>query len=141
MTKKTAGLQEIFKLYLFTRNIPMLINLLNDVFAAASSNENNNNNNKNNNYDNNASNENYIDDVGFEILKTKFIEPLQAIQSKFFLFEKLVQHVIDFELLPELKISAQHDEALMEIELQQKELEKKTDKVVEEARRSCASFA
>jgi DNA mismatch repair protein MSH2 len=138
MQKKTAGLSEVFKLYVFTRSLPTLMSVLNELVdslsmevtdADALSGEDNS--------DGSSDKKKSM----AKTIRSKFIEPLDSISGKFSVYQQLVEHVIDLEKLPELVINPKHDPELQELHEEQVSLEAQADKLVREARNGWASFA
>jgi DNA mismatch repair protein MSH2 len=130
MYKPTAGLEEVFRLYLFVRSIPTLtssIRNLVDTLSAAPAEA-----------DAAAATNN---GGSVDILTQKFLVPLQSIAGKFAMYEQLVEHVMDLQQLPELKINANHDADLKELETEQHGLCQRAERVLQEARSGWGSFA
>jgi hypothetical protein len=143
MQKKTAGLGEVFKLYLFTRALPGLVTVLSDLLE--SSRVKAEDDGEDGEMDNCSSTQN--DMQGDKLLriaatmKSKFIVPLEALATQFSLYQQLIEHVIDLEQLPDLVINPQHDPELQELRTEQLELQSKADKLVKNCRNGWASFA
>lgn len=76
-----------------------------------------------------------------ETLTRRYLTPLMQIMNKFQLYEQLIEHVVDFNALPEYKINAVHDVELQALVEEQNGLEQRADKVLQDARSSYASFA
>jgi DNA mismatch repair ATPase MutS len=141
MQKKTAGLSEVFKLYLFTRSLPGLVSVLSELLESSLVKAE----------DDAESNENFNDcsdglpaEKVKEIAATmrrKFIAPLEALAAQFALYQQLIEHVIDLDQLPDLVINPQHDPELQELRSEQLSLEAKADKLLKECRNDWASFA
>lgn len=129
MHRPSAGLDEVFRLYLFVRSIPSLTASLQGLVETVTA--------------------QFLEEGGspgevpdsVRILCEKYIEPLQSIAGKFALYEQLVEHVVDLSRLPELRVNAVHDSELQEIEAEQAGLQARAEKVWQEARGGWASFA
>jgi DNA mismatch repair ATPase MutS len=130
MHKPTAGLEEVFRLYLFVRSIPSLTSSLQSLLDTLVQ-------------QHLESGDAQPGDVpeGARIIAEKFLEPLQSIAGKFNLYEQLVEHVVDLQKLPELKVNAMHDSDLRELETEQEGLLSRAERVLQEARSSWANFA
>lgn len=143
MQKKTAGLGEVFKLYLFTRALPGLVSVLADLLETSRVKAEDDGESAD--IDNCSSTQNEM--LGEKLLrisatmKSKFILPLEALATQFSLYQQLIEHVIDLEQLPDLVINPQHDPELQELRTEQLELEAKADKLVKNCRNGWASFA
>lgn len=124
MRKKTAGLGEMFRLYLFTRSLPDIVSVLEQLSQPSAG------------ADEDGSNE----DMHKTVLE-KFLNPLRQMSGKFSMYEKLIEHVVDFSQLPDFRVNAQHDEELQELAVEQKGLEQRAEKIWNDARMSYASFA
>jgi DNA mismatch repair ATPase MutS len=130
MHKPTAGLEEVFRLYLFVRSIPSLTSSLQSLLDTLVQ-------------QHLESGDAQPGDIpeGARIIAEKFVEPLQSIAGKFNLYEQLVEHVVDLQKLPELKVNAVHDSDLKELETEQEGLLSRAERVLQEARSSWANFA
>ncbi|KAJ1427714.1 muts domain V-domain-containing protein [Ochromonadaceae sp. CCMP2298] len=122
MNKPNAGLEEVFKLYLFVRSIPSLTHTVQDLGMGG---------------------QGAITSASrtASILSEKYLQPLRSIAEKFTLYEQLVEHVVDMGSLPELKVNHQHDQELGEIAEKQQELQVKAERILHEARSTWGSFA
>lgn len=109
MHKPTAGLDEIFRLYLFVRSIPSLTTTLTNLIDSLRGNTD-------------SASSAATPHCGADILTEKFLEPLQSIAAKFRMYEQLVEHVVDLQKLPELKVNATHDADLQELQAEQEGL-------------------
>lgn len=127
MRKKTAGLAEMFRLYLFTRSLPTIITILEEFLQEQNTLEQTTNNHETTPI---------IHD-----LQQKFLQPLNLIRNKFALYEQLIEHVLDFNALPDYKVNPKHDPDLQELYQEQKGLEQRAEKVLQDAKNSWASFA
>ena len=54
-----------------------------------------------------------------DILASRYLNPLRSIAAKLNLYEQLVEHVVDMQKLPELKVNSMHDSELQELETEQ----------------------
>jgi hypothetical protein len=74
------------------------------------------------------------------VMCEKYLNPLVGLDSKFEMYRQLVEHVIDFDLLPDFYISPSHDEGLMELHNERVSLEKEANKLQDQANSSWGSF-
>lgn len=126
--KSSAGLDELFRLYVFVRTIPSFSSILQRLVDDSSE----------------VDGDDDDDDGGgqaAEVVRKRFLTPLQSISGKFSLYEQLVEHVVDMQHLPELRVNSQHDEELQQLAAQQDELLRQADRVLHDARNGWASFA
>lgn len=130
MHRPNAGLEEVFRLYLFVRSIPSLITSLSGLVETLTAQH----------LETGVAAPGDVP-ASARILCDKFLEPLQSIAAKFALYEQLVEHVVDLSKLPELKVNAVHDSELQEIETEKAGLLQRADRVLSEARNGWASFA
>ena len=146
MQKKSGNLNDMFKLYLFTRALPSLLVVIQDLLDSIKKSSPPNNNN-----DDMFCSQNETDDeVVFNelsamsedkkeaaaiTLTSRFITPLSNLTNKFSLFQQLVEHVIDMNQLPDVVINPKHDPDLQELRDEQKDLESQAEKLAVEARR------
>ena len=126
MQRKTAALEDVFRLYVFTRSLPSLVAVLTDLLETAALKD-----------DSASSHDEEIKATIFD----RFITPLNALVSKFALYQELVEHVVDFNQLPDLMINSQHDPALDELRQERDELLVQAQSILSEASRRWASFA
>jgi DNA mismatch repair protein MSH2 len=75
-----------------------------------------------------------------KVITEKFVNPLRIISGKFTNFERLIEHVMDLESLPEMRINPKHSEELSELDEERRQLEADADKIHSEARRTWGSF-
>ena len=120
MDRSSAGLNEIYRLYMFVKCIPLLISALSELVRDGIASKE-------------ASNVN-------EIIQSKFIVPLESISTRFEMYCQLVEHVVDFDRLPDLYISPQHDAELAEIQSQMDSCHSQATKQLDEANKTWASF-
>lgn len=130
MHKPNAGLEEVFRLYLFVRSIPSLTSGLVGLTETLTQQHLESGNAQSGEVPNSV-----------RLLVEKYVDPLQSIAGKFNLYEQLVEHVVDLRQLPDLKVNAVHDADLQEIETEQSDLMRKAERVLQEARNGWASFA
>lgn len=148
MQKKTAGLGEVFKLYLFTRALPGLVSVLLELLEShrPKADENTESECGTAAMDDvcsptqNGLNEDKLNEIA-ATMRLKFIAPLEALAAQFALYQQLIEHVIDLDQLPDLVINPQHDPELQELRTEQLALEAKADKLVRDCRNGWASFA
>ena len=119
VTKKKAGLGELYRLYLFSQSIPTFCSILSELVAFCEHDEECR--------------------MSSRTVLTRFLTPLKQIGQKFSTFEKLVEHVLDFDQLPELKVSPKHDPRLKELSQEQGQLEADAEAILRQARDSWAS--
>jgi DNA mismatch repair protein MSH2 len=131
MQKASAGLAELYNLYTFTRSIPKFVETLKDLVATLPQ---------------------TLEDTGscqsaeesaviVATIQTKFLSKLAVISTKFEVFERLVEHVLDFNALPDLQVNAKHDSELQEIAAEQQQLLTRAEEVHRDAVCNWASFA
>lgn len=142
-----GGLSELFRLYAFARSVPGCGRILEDLLAqdsfeadgpAATATAANTDKDADA-VDDDAAAASAAATAG-EVMRRKYIQPLQQIEEKFALFEQLVEHVVDLDALPELRVNASHDEQLLEIADELADVEAAAQRLFEEARGSWASF-
>jgi DNA mismatch repair protein MSH2 len=131
MQKKNAGLEEMFRMYVFSLSLPAMSGVLVDMIRT---------------YDANNEGRMSVDSSDGPAsmsasISRRLVEPLRTISEKFALYQGLVRTVIDMDQLPNLEVSAVHDETLMELREEKKALEAKANKVFAKARDDWASFA
>jgi hypothetical protein len=140
MQKKTAGLGEVHKLYLFTRALPNLMSTLSELLESCKAKDDD----KDEGDECDSSQISFDDEKLAAITDTirgKFITPLGALVAQFSLYQQLIEHVIDLNQLPDLVINPQHDPELQELRTEQISLQTQAEKLLREARNSWASFA
>lgn len=99
MHKRSAGLGDLYGLYLFARSIPRCIDGLRELIENLPSALENSDS---------SSSSSSIDEI-ISTVTDKFVKPLEMISNKFQVFQQLVEHVVDFDQLPDLKVNAQYD--------------------------------
>jgi len=117
MEKKNAGLSEIFRIYLFTKCIPRIVSILEEFIELSSSSQ--------------INGEDYT--AMSEVVRDRYLSPLSRVCNKFELYQQLVEHVLDMSQLPDLYVSAQHDEVLQELKEELEGLAPEAEKVLMEA--------
>ena len=124
-----AGLAEVYRLYVFTRSLPVLVSSLETLVQQCGT-------------ATDAQPAKSDDEQGEKIksFETRFVKPLTSIADKFAKFQQLVEHVIDMDQLPELFVSAKHDEELGQLAREKADVQKQADRILSEARRDWASF-
>lgn len=127
MHKNNAGLNELYRLYLFVRTIPTVYNILQEYCETLKQQQQ-------------ESDEK--DDLPsvVQVLTSKFLTPLHIITNKFSNLERLVEHVVDMSQLPDLRVNPKHSAELQEIVEEQRELEEGANVILNEARRGWGSF-
>lgn len=118
MQKQSAGLQEVYRLYLFTRSLSGIESIMKDAAAAAAC----------------------ASARTAESLRSRFVLPLADMIAKFDMYQRLVEHVMDFAKLPEFVVSARHDPELKELEDEVHELTEAAQNLAASAGRTWASF-
>jgi hypothetical protein len=139
MQKKTAGLNEVWKLYLFTRGLPGIVSILSELLESCTK-----HNDADGDDDVNFSQSDISAEKLLTITKTireKFITPLDKLVSQFSLYQQLIEHVIDLDKLPNLVIDPQHDAELQELRTEQLDLEAQGERLCKNARNTWANFA
>lgn len=100
MTSKNASLGDAYRLYTFTKALAVIETTLSEFHAQLM-------------YEQEQGEEQaaYVPRAMIELL-SRFIEPLHTLNTKFTLFQNLIEHVVDFSRLPDFVIDAKHDPAL-----------------------------
>ena len=73
-------------------------------------------------------------------LQSKFLHPLNDLVQKFDMLQKLVEHVVDMDRLPDLVVAARHDPLLQELDSDMRSLEREARELRDIAGNSWASF-
>ena len=134
LRKRTAGLPELFRLYLFVKSLPVLLELLQQLTGSGPSSDE-------------ADPESFPmmnseqQNALVETLSHRYLNPLTLIANKFQLYEQLIEHVVDFNALPEYKVNPMHDPDLQALQEEQTGLELRAEKILQEAKTTYASFA
>lgn len=140
MQKKTAGLNEVWKLYLFTRGLPGIVSILSELLESCKKSDNADSQDDGVDFTQSS----ISNDKLLAITKTireKFITPLDKLVSQFSLYQQLIEHVIDLDRLPNLIINPQHNEELQELRKEQLDLEAQGEKLCRDAKNTWANFA
>lgn len=114
--RKRAGLSEVYRLYLFFKTLPNFTSVLTELLETTES------------------------EQLASVIRGKFIEPLEIISSKLSVYQRLVEHVIDMNKLPDLVVNAAHSQDLQGLKVELDDLEQQAYRVWEDARDSWASF-
>jgi len=93
-----TGLDEVFRLYVFTTKIPVFCSILSDLVA-----------------DDKESQQSTT-------ITNKFIKPLEDLIQKFVMYQQLVEHILDLDKLPDLVVNSKHDNKLEELREEQEDL-------------------
>mgnify|MGYP003385209141 CR=1 FL=1 len=104
MSRKAASLGDAYRLYTFTKALSLIESTLSELHAQLA----------HDHADAVAAQEGYVPRAMDELV-SRFIEPLQGLNAKFTLFQNLIEHVIDFNRLPDFVINAKHDPALADL--------------------------
>ena len=121
MRKQNAGLEEIFRLYLFVRSLPALLSILTQLQQQLS-----------------CPSEPALGPADaaqaspaqlLRTLSAVYVEPLQGTVQKFSLFEQLVESLLDFSFLPGFRINSVYSPALAELYACSHELQQKVEAV------------
>lgn len=123
MQKKNAGLEEVFRLYVFTRSLPTVVGVLADMVDT---------------FDVSVDES---DRTKSESIRCRYITPISVLIDKFLMYQQLVEHVIDMEQLPSFEINPQHDPELLELRQERDDLEARADKLLAQARSGWAACA
>lgn len=95
MQRKNAGLAEVYRLYSFCCAIPSFISVLADLADSIQVTE--------------------TESSMAMIIREKFVNPLEKLVVTFGKYQKLVEHVIDMNALPDLVIDPSHNDQLQEL--------------------------
>lgn len=76
-----------------------------------------------------------------QVMCDKYLNPLLELDEKFDMYRQLVEHVIDFDQLPDFFIAPSHDEGLMDLQNERISLEKEANRLQDQANSSWGSFA
>ena len=72
MQRKNAGLNEVYRLYLFCKSIPSFISIISELAESS-----------------------FKEEISF-ILRESYLDPLEKLSDKFSKYIQLIEHVIDF---------------------------------------------
>ena len=120
MSRRNAGLAEIYRLYIFAKILPVVCESLKACVDEA---------------------ETSADVSQAQSLKGKLLDPLLILVEKFDMYMKLVEHVIDFSQLPDLVVNAELNEELRELHQEKGSVQAQAEEILEDARCNWASFA
>lgn len=109
MRQGKAGLEEVFRLYLFVRSLPPALDALTSLATATSE----------------VTDESSLVDT----LNASYLTPLGGIIKKFGLFEQLVEQVLDLAALPEFRVNPSFSAELTDLSKLICQLEADADKV------------
>lgn len=116
LQRKNAGLGELYRVYAFSRTLPRLVGVLQSL----------------------------IDDCAQEgtkeLLRERFLRKAEMLVDKLSKYQRLVEHVVDFERLPDLEVNPMHDPELAELRAESDSLEDEVARLHDEARSGWASF-
>jgi hypothetical protein len=90
-------LAEVYKIYTFCSSVRGVISALSDLVDYIST-------------ENNSSSS-----LTESVIRDSYIAPLEGLIEKLAMFKELVEHVIDFDKLPDLMINPAHDPKLAEL--------------------------
>ena len=124
LRKKTAGLAELFRLYLFVKNLPSLLQSL------VSANETSSASEATDAYANIQSS-----------LYIRYIAPLSSHISAFSKYEQLIESLVDFSQLPTFLVNPAHDSDLAELSKEREELSERAQRLYQDISGGLASFA
>lgn len=144
MSKKSAGLTEMHRLYVFTKALPLiceaLVTCINDYGTQKSEDEDEES-------DGVAPRENASFKLSgpkmkrrFQTFDEKLLRPLENLTDKFAKYQGLCEHVIDFSQLPDLVVKPDMNEELQELREEKNQLRKSANKILSEANTEWASF-
>lgn len=120
--KRGVGLTEVYKVYIFTKALPGILGVCEELVEETMHDENN---------------PLYKQAQTFQ---KKIVEPLNNLTDKFEMYHKLVDHVIDLDELPSLMVNSKHDPELQELAKRRASIRKSANKIVIEANDNWASF-
>jgi hypothetical protein len=140
MQKKTAGLNEVWKLYLFTRGLPGIVSILSELLESCNKSTDASGDDDDVNFSQSSISGEKLSTIT-KTIREKFITPLDTLVSQFSLYQQLIEHVIDLDKLPNLVIDPQHDPELQELRAEQIDLEAQGERLCKNARNTWANFA
>lgn len=141
MSKKSAGLTEMHKLYVFTKALPLiceaLVTCINDNGTQKLEDESGGV----------APRESASFKLSgpkmkkqFKSFDEKLLLPLENLTDKFAKYQALCEHVIDFSQLPDLVVKPDLNEALQELREEKDQIGKSANRILHEANTGWASF-
>ena len=74
-------------------------------------------------------------------LGDKLLEPMVSLVEKFDMYMKLIEHVIDFNQLPDLVVNADLNEELRDLYREKRSVQAQAEDILDDARCNWASFA
>jgi DNA mismatch repair protein MSH2 len=101
MSRKAASLGDAYRLYTFTKALSLIESTLVEFLAQLA-------------HDHPDGGDGYVPRAMAE-LTSRFVDPLRYLNSKFTLFQNLIEHVVDFSRLPDFVINAKHDPSLADL--------------------------
>ena len=130
--KGSAGLGEVFRLYMFTRSLSALSAALDECLQDGG--------------DRQKSEEGTFTYSGKfaqqkQTLHTKLFAPIQELSRKFAMYQQLVEHVVDFDELPDLVVNCRHDPTLQEMRQEKDSLTTQAQAELSKAQNGYARFA
>ena len=132
-SKGTAGLGDVFRLYMFTRSLTALATALDELLQDGGDRATS------------AENEQVSYTGKFArqklTLHTKFFIPIQDLARKFVMYQQLVEHVVDFDELPDLVVNCRHDPNLQELRVEKDSLVNQAQAELNKAQTGYARFA
>ena len=123
--KNTASLGDLYKLYVFTKSLQSVENLLQEHSNQLA-------------YDiaNGSGDINANSALVLENLKDKYLNSLNNMNQKFANYQNLIEHVIDFNALPEFIVDAKHDEELLELRNNMNDIHQKMENTISQSNRT-----
>lgn len=118
--KNNAQLSEIFRMYVFCRSLSSAVTALEELGNGVSEEKDSN--------------------ISLGHIQQRFIDPIRAINEKLEMYRSLVEHVIDFDKLPDFMVNSKHDPELKSVEEELEALKEQADNLLHQARTRWASF-
>ena len=119
MQGKRAGLKEIVAMYSFATALPKILSICESISGEATEEARDN----------------------MTAFQERIITPLQAVCSKMDKYQKLVEHVVDLNRLPDLVVNSMHDTELRRLAEEMEDIVKEAEVLHDNARSSWASFS
>ncbi|CAN0184702.1 unnamed protein product [Ascophyllum nodosum] len=119
MQRRRAGLMEVFKLYLFSRSVISFVETLEAYFEG---------------------DDKTVDEAVETLIKEKFVSGFKKLTEGFSLFQQLVEHVLDMDVLPDLVINPSYSPQLEELRAEMDEIKEQVDELHQEARDGWCDF-
>ncbi len=143
MSRKHAGLTEMYRLYVFTKALPLiceaLVTCVND-HGSFEEGEGEEDNGVAPREDTKFKCKNGKMKKIFASFDERLLNPLEKLTDKFSMYQKLVEHVIDFSQLPDLVVNADLNEDLQQLKEEKVRVRKKADTILNEANTGWANF-